>query len=259
MTKKRVALVTGGSRGIGFGIADALASEGWNLVINGMRDEASISESIDSLKEHGIEVRYAQGDIGTQEGRSAIFDTAREFAEGAINLLVNNAGVAPKQRLDILDTTEESFDFVLDTNLKGGFFLTQMVANGMISAKFEDDSFFAAIVNVTSISSTVASINRGEYCIAKAGLSMVTQLFAVRLGEVGIPVYEVRPGVTMTDMTAGVSEKYDKLIEEGLCVQPRWGYPKDIGKAVASLARGDFPYSTGQVVMVDGGLTLPRL
>ncbi len=259
VAKARCALVTGGSRGIGFGIANALAAENWDVVINGVRDESSVSESLEKLRETGARVAYAQGDIGSAEGRSSIVETAHVFAGGSINLLVNNAGVAPKERLDILDTTEESYDFVVGTNLKGSFFLTQAIANEMIAAKFNDDAFSASIINVTSISSTVASVNRGEYCIAKAGLSMVTQLFATRLGEVGIPVYEVRPGVTMTDMTAGVSEKYDKLIEEGLCVQPRWGYPKDVGMAVASLARGDFPYSTGQVVMVDGGLTIPRL
>ena len=143
--------------------------------------------------------------------------------------------------------------------MKGGFFLTQAAANAMVKAKEADASFEAAIVNVSSISSTVVSVNRGEYCVAKAGLSMVTQLFASRLGEFDIPVYEVRPGVTKTDMTSGVTDKYDKLIEDGLCVTKRWGFPEDVGKAVAGLARGDFPYSTGQVIMVDGGLTIPRL
>lgn len=256
---KKTALVTGGSRGIGFGVALALAKEGWDLVINGMRPEEGVSKPLEQLRKVGVSVAYARGDIGSSEGREAILKVAREAAGGALNLLVNNAGVAPKQRLDILDTTEESYDFVVDTNLKGAFFLTQSVANDMVKAKQADDAFSGSIVNVSSISATVASVNRGEYCIAKSGLSMVTSLFAVRLGEFGLPVYEVRPGVTMTDMTSGVSEKYDKLIEDGLCVTKRWGYPEDIGKAVAGLARGDFPYSTGQVIMVDGGLTLPRL
>jgi NAD(P)-dependent dehydrogenase (short-subunit alcohol dehydrogenase family) len=176
-----------------------------------------------------------------------------------LNLLVNNAGVAPKVRADLLETSEESYDFVVDTILKGVFFLSQAFARDMVAAKRADPAFSAAIINITSISATVVSINRGEYCIAKAGLSMLTQLFATRLGADGIPVYEVRPGVIKTDMTAGVTEKYDKLIADGLCVQPRWGLPEDIGKAVAGLARGDFPFSTGQVVMVDGGLTIPRL
>ncbi len=255
----KTALVTGGSRGIGFGIAQALAAEGWNLVINGMRPEESVAEPLAALREKGVKVAYAPGDIGSTGGREKILSVAREAAGGALNLLVNNAGVAPKQRLDILDTTEESYDFVVDTNLKGAFFLTQAVANDMVAAKKADASFSGAIVNVSSISATVISVNRGEYCVAKAGLSMVTSLFAARLGEYEIPVYEIRPGVTKTDMTAGVSEKYDKLIADGLCVTRRWGLPDDIGKAVAGLARGDFPYSTGQVIMVDGGLTLPRL
>jgi NAD(P)-dependent dehydrogenase (short-subunit alcohol dehydrogenase family) len=178
---------------------------------------------------------------------------------GRLHVLVNNAGVAPKERRDILDATEESFQYVLSTNLQGAYFLTQSAANWMIAQKNTDSGFRGCIINVSSISATVVSVNRGEYCIAKAGLSMATQLFAARLGEFDIPVYEVRPGVIKTDMTAGVTEKYDKLIEGGLCVQKRWGYPDDVGKAVASLAKGDFPYSTGQVIMVDGGLTMPRL
>ncbi|GAB5561458.1 MAG: 3-ketoacyl-ACP reductase [Synoicihabitans sp.] len=255
----KYALVTGGSRGIGFGIATALAKEGWNLVINGVRAEESISGPLEELRAHGVKVGYARGDIGSVEGRDGIIAAATEFAGGAINLLVNNAGVAPKVRADLLETTEESYDWVVDTNLKGVFFLTQAFAKSMVAAKEADAAFEAAIVNITSISATVVSINRGEYCIAKAGFGMLTQLFAARLGEIGIPVYEVRPGVIKTDMTSGVTDKYDKLIAEGLCVQPRWGFPEDIGKSVAALARGDFPFSTGQVVMVDGGLTMPRL
>lgn len=256
---KKTALVTGGSRGIGFGIATALAKEGWNLVINGMRPEDGVAEPLAALRAHGVEVAYARGDIGSADGRAAILEVAEAAAGGALNLLVNNAGVAPKVRADLLETSEESYDFVVDTNLKGAFFLTQAVARKMVAARQANPDFVASITNVSSISATVVSINRGEYCIAKAGLSMVTQLFATRLGSEGIPVYEVRPGVIKTDMTAGVTEKYDKLIADGLCVTPRWGFPDDIGKAVAALARGDFPYSTGQVVMVDGGLTTPRL
>jgi NAD(P)-dependent dehydrogenase (short-subunit alcohol dehydrogenase family) len=148
---------------------------------------------------------------------------------------------------------------VLGTNLAGPLFLTQLVVHEMLRARELSPDFAACIVNVSSISASVASVNRGEYCIAKAGLSMVTQLFATRLGGLGIPVYEVRPGVIKTDMTAGVEAKYDQLIANGLCVQPRWGLPEDVGRAVAALARGDFPYSTGQVIMVDGGLTIARL
>ena len=258
----KIALVTGGSRGIGFGIAEKLAAEKWDIVINGVRAEEAVAEPLAQLRAHGVRVGYARGDVGSVEGRNAILAATRAFAGGpgsAINLLVNNAGVAPKVRADLLDTSEESYDFVVDTNLKGVFFLTQAFARDMVAARKADPAFSGAIINITSISATVISINRGEYCIAKAGLSMLTQLFAVRLGGEGIPVYEVRPGVIKTDMTAGVTDKYDKLIAGGLCVQPRWGFPDDIGRSVAALARGDFPFSTGQVIMVDGGLTLPRL
>lgn len=257
--KSRYALVTGGSRGIGFGIAEHLAAEGWNLVINGMRPEEQVAGPLGKLRAKGVDVTYAPGDIGSAAGRESILERARAAADGSLNLLVNNAGVAPKVRADLLEMTEESYDFVVDTNLKGAFFLTQSVAREMVAARQADAGFSGAIINISSISATVVSINRGEYCIAKAGLSMVTQLFADRLGREGIPVYEVRPGVIKTDMTAGVTEKYDRLIADGLCVQPRWGFPDDVGKAVAGLARGDFPYSTGQVIMVDGGLVMPRL
>jgi len=174
-------------------------------------------------------------------------------------VLVNNAGVAPKERNDILEASEESFEYVVGTNLKGPYFLSQAAANWMIEQKAADKDAFFAIINVGSISATVASVNRGEYCISKAGIGMMTALFAARLGEYDIPVYEIRPGVTKTDMTSGVSDKYDKLIQDGLCVTRRWGFPEDVGKAVGALATAQFPYSTGQVIMVDGGLTLPRL
>ena len=265
MTK--VALVTGGSRGIGFGIALKLAAEKWDLVINGVRPEDAVAEPLAALRAHGVCVGYARGDIGSVEGRAAILKATKEFLRSstrnshppALNLLVNNAGVAPKARADLLEVSEESYDYVVDTNLKGVFFLTQAFARDMVAAKKTDPKFAATIINITSISATVVSIDRGEYCIAKAGLSMLSQLFATRLGPEGIPVYEVRPGVIKTDMTAGVAPKYDKLIAGGLNIQPRWGYPEDAGKAVASLARGDFPFSAGQVIMVDGGLSIPRL
>jgi 3-oxoacyl-[acyl-carrier protein] reductase len=263
----KVALVTGGSRGIGFGIAEKLAAEKWDLVINGVREESAVAEPLAKLRAHGVRVGYARGDVGSAEGRNAILAATRGFVSqwsvvggpASLNLLVNNAGVAPKVRADLLETSEESYDYVMNTNLRGVFFLTQAFARDMVAAKKADSAFTGCIVNITSISATVVSINRGEYCIAKAGLSMMSQLFATRLGPDGIPVYEVRPGVIKTDMTSGVTDKYDKLIAGGLCVQPRWGFPDDIGRAVAGLARGDFPFSTGQVVMVDGGLTIPRL
>ena len=255
----KIALITGGSRGIGLGIAKSLAAEKWDIIINGVRPLEEVGLALDELRSQGVRVHYARGDIGTASGRESIVTEARAFAHGSINLLVNNAGVAPKVRADLLETSEESYDHVIDTNLKGSFFLTQAFAREMIKAKSDRADFPAVIVNITSISATVVSINRGEYCIAKAGFGMLTQLFAARLGSEGIPVYEVRPGVIKTAMTAGVVEKYDKLIADGLCVQPRWGFPEDVGRAVAALARGDFSFSTGQVIMVDGGLTIPRL
>jgi 3-oxoacyl-[acyl-carrier protein] reductase len=255
---QRSALITGGTRGIGFGVAERLAREGYDLVVNGVRPEAEASEALAQLRAHGTEVVYARGDIGAREGRAAVLELTRASV-GVPNVLVNNAGVAPRERRDLLEMSEESYQRVLGTNLGGPLFLSQRIAREMLAERDRNAAFAACIVNVSSVSATVVSINRGEYCIAKAGLSMLTQLFAARLGPHGIPVYEVRPGVIKTDMTAGVSEKYDRLIADGLCVQPRWGTPDDVGRAVAALARGDFPYSTGQVILVDGGLTLPRL
>jgi NAD(P)-dependent dehydrogenase (short-subunit alcohol dehydrogenase family) len=255
---KRVALITGGSRGIGFGIALQLAANGFDLAINGIRTKSDVEEATSKLKNFGNDVIYCRGNISSSTDRKNILSEVNEYY-GRLHVLINNAGVAPKERKDILNATEESFDDVISTNLKGPYFLTQKAANWMIEQKKNDPEFNGCIINVSSMSATVASVNRGEYCISKAGISMATQLFAVRLGEFNIPVFEVRPGVIRTDMTAVVKEKYDKLIEEGLCVQQRWGEPEDVGKVVASLAKGDFMYSTGQVIMVDGGLTIPRL
>lgn len=254
----RVALITGGTRGIGLGIARHLARLGFRLALNGVREAKDVTETLEEFRAAGHDVLYCQGSIANANDRAAILQQI-ESHYGALHVLVNNAGIAPPQRHDILEASEESFDAVISTNLKGTYFLTQRVANWMISQKQKDTAFNSCIINVSSISATVVSVNRGEYCIAKAGLSMATQLFAVRLGEHGIPVYEVRPGVIRTDMTAGVTAKYDTLIEQGLCVQKRWGTPDDVGSVVAALVRGDLPYSTGQVIMVDGGLTIPRL
>ncbi len=255
----KTALITGGSRGIGLGCAKALAASGHAIAINGIRAESEVADVLAELHAAGApEVIYCQGDVGSSEGRAAILATLRSRFP-RLNVLVNNAGVAPAERKDVLETTEESFQRLMRINLEGPYFLTQAAANWMIESRQADTAFDGCIINVNSISATVVSVNRGEYCVSKAGLGMVTQLFAARLGEFGIPVYEVRPGVTKTDMTSGVTDKYDKLIAEGLCVTPRWGFPEDVGKAVASLATGNFPYSTGQVIMVDGGLTIPRL
>ena len=255
---KKVALVTGGSRGIGLGIAQSLGEAGFDLAINGMRPEENVREILLELRKTGAQVIYCQGNVAEPSARVSILQQI-DYRFGQLNVLVNNAGVAPKVRLDLLETTEESYDRLMDINLKGPFFLSQAAANWMIRLREANADFVGSIINISSISATIASVSRGEYCISKAGMSMMTQLFATRLGEYDIPVYEVRPGLTLTDMTTVVKEKYDQMIANGLTVQKRWGYPEDVGKAVASLATGNFPYSTGQVIMVDGGLALPRL
>jgi NAD(P)-dependent dehydrogenase (short-subunit alcohol dehydrogenase family) len=257
-TQKPVALITGGTRGIGLGIAKCLALEGFDLTVNGTRDATAVTGAIAELSDLGSKVIYCRGNLAASADRKKMIDEVRQHFS-ALNVLVNNAGMAPRERRDILDATEESFDEVISTNLKGTYFLSQLAANWMVSQKKDNPKFFGAIINISSISATVASVNRGEYCVSKAGLSMATQLFAVRLGEFDLPVYEVRPGVINTDMTSGVKEKYDKLIDGGLTVQKRWGQPDDVGKVVAALATQKFPYSSGQVIMVDGGLTIPRL
>ena len=254
---KRVALITGGTRGIGFGIAKQLAQNGFDLAVNGLREEKAVTDALQELRNAGADVLYCQGDVSLTADREKIIEQVKKHF-GKLHVLVNNAGVAPKERKDILETTEESFDRLIAVNLKSVYFLSQHVANWMIEQKKAGTSFTSCIINISSVSATAANVNRGEYCVSKAGISMVTQLFAVRMGEFDIPVYEVRPGVIDTDMTAAVKEKYDKLIGEGLTVQQRWGHPDDVGKAVSALALGNFPYSTGQVIMVDGGLTLSR-
>lgn len=255
---KRVAFITGGSRGIGLGIATQLAEAGFDIAINGVRLPESVTEVVDKLKSYGGRVIYCQGDVASATARQKMLaDIKEQF--GSLHVLVNNAGIAPKERKDILETTEESYSQVMTTNLQGPYFLTQSAANWMIEQQKNDASFKGCIITISSVSASVASVNRGEYCIAKAGLAMLTKLFAARLGEFNIPVYEVQPGVIRTDMTAGVTEKYDKLIAQGLMVQQRWGEASDVGKAVVALAQGYFPYSTGQVIMVDGGMTIPRL
>lgn len=253
---REVALVTGGSRGIGLGIAQALAKEGFCLAINGVRPEKDAEQSLRSLRETGVEVVYCQGNIGDAGDRARILETAVRRFEG-IDVLVNNAGVAPLVRKDLLDLDEAGFDRLIDINLKGTFFLTQAVANHMRSATRRGKR--GRIITITSVSATHASVNRGEYCLSKAGLAMMTKLFATRLAADGISVYEVRPGIIHTDMTAGVQEKYDKMIADGLTLEPRWGEPSDIGNAVAILATGKLSYATGQVLDIGGGMNIERL
>jgi NAD(P)-dependent dehydrogenase (short-subunit alcohol dehydrogenase family) len=255
---KRVAIVTGGRRGIGFGAAQCLARDGFDLAICDIVNENEVAEAMAQLRQLGAEVLYAQTDISDSAAHKRLVERVKERF-GRLHVLVNNAGVAPKERADLLEASEESYDYVMRINLRGPYFLTQAVARWMVEQRKADENWKGCIVNITSVSATVASVNRGEYCISKAGLAMATQLWAARLGEFGIPVYEVRPGVIKTDMTSGVAAKYDKLLSEGLTIQPRWGTPEDVGKAVAALARGDFSYSSGAVLMVDGGMTVPRL
>jgi NAD(P)-dependent dehydrogenase (short-subunit alcohol dehydrogenase family) len=255
---RKVALVTGGSRGIGFGVARELATSGFDLAISGRRDAASVAGAIRELESLGSKVLYWQGDVGELSDHLPMLDNVRQNF-GRLDVLVNNAGVAPLVRADILDATPDSFDRLIATNLRGPYFLTQVAARWMIEQRKSDSGFRGCIVNVSSVSATAASVNRGDYCISKAGVAMATKLWAVRLAEFGIDVYEIRPGIIETDMTAGVKGKYDSLIADGLTVERRWGTPGDVGRAVAMLARGDLSYATGQVLMIDGGFHLERL
>lgn len=255
---KKTALITGGSRGIGLGIADELAKAGFSLAINGVREQEEVGKTLEGLRAYGVEVHYFRGDVSVKADRERIF--AEVVAKyGRLNVLVNNAGVAPRERKDILEASEDIWDEVLAVNLKGPYFLTQLFARHMVEIKKADMDFWCCIINVSSVSAHIASVNRGEYCISKAGIAMATRLWAARLGEYDIPVYEIRPGVIKTDMTAGVTSKYDRMFEEGMSIQKRWGLPEDVGKVAAAMASGMLPYSTGQVVMADGGMSVQRL
>lgn len=253
-----VALVTGGARGIGLGISRQLTALSFDLAICGRRTREDVAAQLEELEARGAKVIYVQADVGEPSGRQRLVAAVRDEL-GHLDVLVNNAGIAPRRRTDILLASEESFEEVLRANLEGPYFLTQACARWMIEQRSQEPEWSGCIINISSMSATVASTERGEYCVSKAGLSMATKLWAARLGEFDIPVYEVCPGVIKTDMTAPVEEHYSELIERGLTVERRWGTPDDVGRVVAALARGDFPYSTGIVVHVDGGLTLPRL
>jgi NAD(P)-dependent dehydrogenase (short-subunit alcohol dehydrogenase family) len=261
--KRPVALITGAGRGIGRGIALELAGEGYDIagsdiVFEPANSTAGLFEVKSRAEELGGTYLPLAGDVadlGVHE--TIIGETVGRF--GRVDLLVNNAGVAPAVRRDILETTAESFDRVLAVNLRGAFFLTQRVARFMLEAKDRVPLIRPAIVFVTSISASVSSTSRAEYCVSKAGLSMTARLFADRLAAAGINVYEIRPGIIQTDMTAPVREKYDRRIAEGLVPQMRWGFPEDVGKAVAALAKGALGYSTGIILEVSGGMNIPRL
>lgn len=249
------ALITGGTRGIGLGIAKSLAKSGHNLVINGRRAPELVEPIIRELLNYGAKVVYCQGDVSSSKDRDNIIQVALD-AFGELHVLINNAGVGPLQRNDLLECSAESYERVMNTNLQGPFFLTQKIARHMITNNIDNQG---CIINISSISATMASVNRAEYCLSKAGMSMMTRLFATRLGEHNIPVYEIRPGIIVTDMTSKNLNKYQKRIQDGLSIQARLGQAEDVGKAVAALVDGKFPYSTGQVIMVDGGITIPRL
>lgn len=263
MNKKPVAFITGGGRGIGRGIAVELAKEGLNIACNDIEfNPRDLTKGLFEVKEKveglGSAFLPVQGDVSSGEDHKRMLDIIlKEF--GRIDILVNNAGVAPLKRMDILETTPESYDRVLSINSKGPFFLSQLIAKQMIKQVNDNYEYKPVIVFISSISADVSSVLRAEYCISKANLSMTAKLFADRLSEYGINVYEIRPGIIQTDMTAGVKEKYDKLIGEGLVPQKRWGFPEDIGKAVAAFAKGYFPFSTGAVLEVSGGMDIRRL
>ena len=255
--KGRNVLVTGGTRGIGLGIARALAEEGWNLALCGLRANDAVSSIIADLAAAKTKVEYFRTDVGSADERAELIRSIGSRF-GVLHALVNNAGRAPRVRADLLEAGEDSYEEVLRTNLQGPYFLTQAVARLMIEQRGADETG-RAIVFVTSVSAEMASPNRGEYCVSKAGLSMAAKLFALRLAQEAIPVYEVRPGIIATDMTAGVRETYDRRIADGLIPTARWGEPSDVGRAVAALLRGDVSYATGSIINVDGGLSIPRL
>jgi NAD(P)-dependent dehydrogenase (short-subunit alcohol dehydrogenase family) len=249
------ALVTGAGRGIGRGIALALARDGFNLVVNDLPGSEDLDETVAAIERIGGKAAAAPADIADLAGLEGLAAKAWD-AFGGLDCLVNNAGISVAKRGDMLEATPESFDRLIAINLRGPFFLTQAIARRMIAAPARR---FRSVVTISSINVEFVSTDRAEYCISKAGLAMMTQLYAVRLAEAGINAYEVRPGIIRTKMTAVARERYDKLFAEGLTPIARWGEPDDVGTAVAGLASGAFPYSTGEVVRVDGGLAIRRL
>ena len=253
--EKKCALITGGRRGIGFGIALELAKHNYRVIITGKTDASSAKAEIEKA---GGECLAYSADISKKEDRLELFNKI-STAVPRLDVLVNNAGIAPKVRADILEATEESFDELISVNLKGPYFLTQLFAGRMIEQKKKEKDYNPVIINISSVSSFASSANRGDYCVSKAGISMMTKLYADRLSEFGIPVFEIQPGIIATDMTSGVKAKYDKMIKDGVFPIKRWGVPEDIARTVLAIAGGCLPYSTGQVLHVDGGFHLRRL
>lgn len=253
-----VALVTGASRGIGRAIAVALGQSGWDVVINYRGNVEAAQAAAQEVETAGGRAFPIQADIGNAGEREKLVQETLDRC-GRIDLLVNNAGMAPRQRADLLQMSESSYDEVMGVNLKGPLFLTQHVAKIMIELLQQEKINNPIIINMGSMSAYTASINRGEYCISKAGMGMMTALFAERLAEYGILVYEVRPGVIDTDMTHVVKARYDTLIDGGLTPLKRWGQPQDVARAVLAIVEGYLPFSTGEVINVDGGFHLRRL
>lgn len=264
MKEAPVAIVTGASRGIGKAIAKELSSLGYGLVANyfdfkdGQPDDSAAEQTQKEIVASGGVCEILRGDVSSPQDRQALLDLTKDKF-GRCDMLVNNAGVAPSQRMDILEASEDSYDRVMNINLKGPYFLTQLVSNWMIDQRKANPDIGLRICNTSSISAYTSSPARGEYCLSKAGISMMTMLYADRLAEFDIGVFEIRPGVIMTDMTSTVKDKYDKLITEGLTPTKRWGYPEDIAKAIGAIAEGRLDFSTGQVINVDGGFHFRRL
>ena len=257
MSAAKTAIVTGASRGIGRGIALTLAEAGWSVAVNYASNQAAADEVVELITKNGGTAAAIQADVAKAPDRQRLADRTEQQL-GPITLLVNNAGISsPDRGKDLLETTEQSFDTIIATNVKSAHFMTQTVAKKMIAAGPADTP--RSIINIGSISAFTASIDRADYCISRAATSMVTQTWAVRLAPENINVYEIRPGIIKTDMTAAVTEKYDQLIDNGLLPIARWGQPDDIGKAAATLASGSIPYSTGQIIHIDGGFHLRRL
>ncbi len=258
MSEERTAIVTGGRRGIGRAIAVALARRGFNIAIVDLERDAAADETLRLIEASGRKAAFVAADVGDVENHMAIIEAAKGL-RGRLACLVNNAGVSSLVRGDMLDLTHESFDRVMRVNLRGAFFLSQAFARALLAAPKTEPQAFRSIVNITSVNAQLVGVNRADYCISKTGMSMMTRLFATRLAAEGINVYEVRPGMIRTDMTAPSAERYEVMLAEGGVPIARWGEPEDIGDAVGRLADGAFPFTTGSAIEIDGGMHMHRV
>jgi NAD(P)-dependent dehydrogenase (short-subunit alcohol dehydrogenase family) len=263
MINKKVGLITGSTRGIGKAIALKLAKMGYCIVINGASTQKLSEEYNNELEkiygeDYKVKYKYIQANISRKEDRKNLIKQIKNHFN-RIDILVNNAGISPPKRRDLLNASEESFEKVLKVNLQGPYFLTRDIANWMITQKNNSNDYRPYIINISSVSSFASSPNRGEYCISKSGITMMTKLYADRLSEFDIPVFEIQPGIIKTDMTKPVEDKYDNLINKGITPIKRWGVPKDIAKAVKAIISGLLPYSTGDIIHIDGGFHIKRL